>query len=424
MDFEQLALPYHEREPRGKIGIQLTKPLDTQLDLSIAYSPGVAGPCRLIAKNHEESFRYTGRSNLVAVVTDGTAVLGLGNIGPDAAKPVMEGKAMLFRKFGGVNAYDLEVRSLNPDHFISVVKSLEPTFGGINLEDIKAPECFYIEEKLIEMMDIPVFHDDQHGTAIIASAALMNALEITGRDIKKTHIVISGGGAAAIACADLFVELGADIRLMTMVDSRGVIHAGRKEGMNPYKQKYANATETRTLADALKGADVFIGVSAAGIVSQDMVRSMAKNPVIFAMANPNPEITPSDVKAARPDAIIATGRSDYPNQVNNVLGFPAIFRGALDVQASRINMTMKKAAAVALAQLAKSEVPAQVQHVYEKEGKLAFGPQYLIPKPIDPRVLTSVASAVAKAAIETKVARKLIDIPTYIQSLEKMQKEK
>ena len=421
MDFEHLALSYHEKEPRGKIGIQLTKPLDTQEDLAIAYSPGVAGPCRMIEKNPQDSFRYTGRSNLVAVVTDGTAVLGLGNIGPDAAKPVMEGKAMLFRKFGRVNAFDLEVRAQSPDHFISVVKSLEPTFGGINLEDIKAPECFYIEEKLIEMMDIPVFHDDQHGTAIIASAALMNALEITGRTIGNTRIVVSGGGAAAIACADLYVELGADINLITMIDSRGVIHAGRTEGMNAYKRKYAHASNARSLADAMKGADVFIGVSAAKIVSQDMVRSMNTNPIVFAMANPNPEITPPEVKAARADAIVATGRSDYPNQVNNVLGFPAIFRGALDVQARRINMTMKRAAATALAQLAKTEVPAQVQRVYEKEGKLSFGPNYLIPKPIDPRVLIHVASEVARAAMETKVARKTLDIPSYREYLEKTQ---
>ena len=421
MDFEKLALDYHEREPRGKIGIELTKPLDSQDDLSIAYSPGVAGPCRMIEKDPHESFRYTARSNLVAVITDGTAVLGLGNIGPDAAKPVMEGKAMLFRKFGGVNAFDLEVRAESADHFISVVKSLEPTFGGINLEDIKAPECFYIEERLIEMMDIPVFHDDQHGTAIIAGAALLNALEITGRRIEEAQIVVCGGGAAAIACADLYVELGANIRHITMVDSRGVIYEGRKEGMNPYKQKYALSTNNRTLADAMKDKDVFIGVSAAGIVSQDMVRTMAKNPIIFAMANPNPEITPPEVKAARPDAIVATGRSDYPNQVNNLLGFPYIFRGALDVQARRINMTMKKAAVAALAGLAKTEVPASVQKVYEKEGKLAFGRNYLIPKPIDPRVLTHVAPEVARAAMETNVARVMLDIPTYIKTLEKMQ---
>jgi malate dehydrogenase (oxaloacetate-decarboxylating)(NADP+) len=417
MDFEKMALPYHEQHPRGKIGITLTKPLDTREDLSVAYSPGVAGPCRAIEKDPATSFLYTGRANLVAVVTDGSAVLGLGNIGPEAAKPVMEGKSMLFKKFGGVNAFDIELYSQDPDHLISVVKALEPTFGGINLEDIKAPECFYIEQQLQEQMDIPVFHDDQHGTAIIGAAAFLNALELTGRSIEQVKVVFSGGGAAAIACADLFLELGVRKENVLMADSRGVIYEGRSVGMNPYKAKYAAQTEKRTLEQALCGADVFIGVSVAGVVTAEMVRSMAPSPIVFAMANPDPEITPPEALKARPDAIMATGRSDYPNQVNNVLGFPYIFRGALDVQARRINLEMKKAAVFALAELAKEPVPEAVQKVYQNEGRLAFGPNYLIPKPIDPRVLTKVAPRVAAAAMSSGVARKKVDLAAYEKEL-------
>jgi malate dehydrogenase (oxaloacetate-decarboxylating)(NADP+) len=417
-DLEKEALEYHQREPRGKIGTQLTKKIDTQLELSIAYSPGVAGPCREIHKDESKSFLYTGRGNLVGVISNGSAVLGLGNLGAAASKPVMEGKAMLFKKFADIDVFDIEVNATDPDHFISVVKALEPTFGGINLEDIKAPECFYIEEKLRACMSIPVFHDDQHGTSIIAAAAFLNALEITERNIKKTKVVFSGGGAAAVACANLFLELGVAADNLIMCDSKGVIYEGRTDGMNQYKAKFARATKLRTLEEALKGADAFVGVSAANVVSPQMIMGMAPNPIIFALANPDPEIHPDLAKKHRPDAIIATGRSDFPNQVNNVLGFPFIFRGALDVGAKCVNEAMKLAAVKAIAELAKADVPEIVSRVYDKAGGYAFGRDYLIPKPIDPRVVMHVAPAVAKAAMDSGVARQKIDMEEYKERIE------
>lgn len=418
-DYESLALGYHEREARGKIGTYLKKPLETQDDLSMAYSPGVAGPCRLIETNHDLSFRYTGRGNLVAVISNGTAVLGLGNIGAHAAKPVMEGKAMLFKRFAGIDSFDLEVAEENPDAFIKIVAALEPTFGGINLEDIKAPECFYIEEHLRQKMGIPVFHDDQHGTAIIATAGLLNALELVDKNVAKIRVVFSGGGAAAIACAQMFLSVGVRSQNLLMCDSKGVIHDGR-EDLNAFKRRFSQNTPLRTLEDALKDADVFVGVSAAGLMSSGMLRSMARDPIVFALANPDPEITPHVASGVRSDVIIATGRSDYPNQVNNVLGFPYIFRGALDVGARSINEEMKRAAATAIAALAKREVPPEVQKVYEKEGKLAFGRRYIIPKPNDPRALVEVSAAVAAAAIESGVARQTLDIAAYRQQLGKL----
>lgn len=412
------ALEYHASGRPGKIEITSTKPCLTARDLSLAYSPGVAGPCLEIAKNPDDVYKYTAKGNLVAVLSNGTAVLGLGNIGPLAGKPVMEGKGVLFKRFADIDVFDIEINSMTVEDVVRTVKALEPTFGGINLEDIKAPECFEIEKQLIEIMDIPVFHDDQHGTAIIGGAALLNALEITKRDIKDVKMVVSGAGAAAIACALFFQDLGIRKENLLMVDSKGVIYKGRTDGMNKYKDMFANDTKARTLSDAMKGCDVFIGCSAKGLVTQDMVKSMADNPIIFAMANPEPEITPEEVHAVRTDAIMATGRSDYPNQVNNVLGFPFIFRGALDVRARKINESMKIAAARALAELAKEEVPEDVKRAYGNEH-FAFGRQYLIPKPFDKRVLTRVAPAVARAAMESGVARiQIPDMVAYAKSLQ------
>ena len=411
------ALAYHKLEGRpGKIEVKPTKPLSTQRDLSLAYSPGVAYPVLEIEKDPEAAYEYTTKGNLVAVISNGTAILGLGNRGALASKPVMEGKGVLFKRFADIDVFDIEVDTQDPDEFIRVVAAIAPTFGGINLEDIKAPECFYIEEKLKAMLDIPVFHDDQHGTAIISGAALLNALELAGKDIGEVKMVISGAGASAIACAKLAIQLGVKKENITMVDSRGVIYKGRKERMNPYKEEFAVETDARTLADAMKGADVFYGLSVAGVVTPEMVKSMAENPIIFAMANPDPEIPYEVAKEARPDAIIATGRSDYPNQVNNVLGFPFIFRGALDVRARAINDEMKLAAARALAALAKEDVPDSVLRAYGLES-LKFGPEYIIPKPFDPRVLLWVAPAVAQAAMETGVARKHIDLDAYREEL-------
>ena len=413
---KQEALEYHSGGRRGKIEITPTKPTRTQRDLALAYSPGVAAPCLEIYADPENVFNYTTKGNLVAVVTNGTAVLGLGNIGPMAAKPVMEGKAVLFKRFADIDVFDLEVGSSDPDEMIRVVQALEPTFGGINLEDIKAPDCFYIEEKLRESMNIPVFHDDQHGTAIITAAALLNALEVADKDISKVRVVYNGAGAAGIACAELFADLGVRRENMIMCDSAGVIYKGREQGMNPYKARLASDTSLRTLADAMKGTDVFIGVSVAGVVTRKMVASMNERPIIMAMANPDPEITYEDAKAAQSDVIMATGRSDYPNMVNNVLGFPFIFRGALDVRARRFNEEMKIAAVHALANLAKRDVPDSVMRAYGID-RLRFGPEYIIPKPFDPRVLTWVSPAVAQAAMDSGVARIEIDMDEYRHQL-------
>jgi malate dehydrogenase (oxaloacetate-decarboxylating)(NADP+) len=414
---KELALSYHEEERPGKIEVCLTKPASTQLDLSLAYTPGVAVPVLEIAENPENAYRYTIKGNLVAVVSNGTAILGLGNRGPLAAKPVMEGKAVLFKRFADVDVFDIEVDSTDPDELINVIRAIAPTFGGINLEDIKAPECFVIEERLKELLDIPVFHDDQHGTAIISTAGLLNALELVDKQIAGVQIVINGAGAASIACAEMFILAGAKRANITLLDSRGVIYTGRETGMNEYKARFAKETEARTLEDALRGADVFIGLSVADVVTQEMVRLMADKPIIFAMANPDPEIKYELAKEARPDAIVATGRSDYPNQVNNVLGFPFIFRGALDVQARQINEEMKLAAAKALAALTREDVPDSVLKAYNLEV-LKFGPDYIIPKPFDPRVLLWVAPAVAEAAIRTGLARRQIDITAYRDQLE------
>ncbi|MFQ5755216.1 MAG: phosphate acetyltransferase [Acidiferrobacterales bacterium] len=413
---KQEALEYHSGGRRGKIEITPTKPTRTQRDLALAYSPGVAEPCLEINADPENVFNYTTKGNLVGVVTNGTAVLGLGDIGPMAAKPVMEGKAVLFKRFADIDVFDLEVGLSDPDEIIRVVQALEPTFGGINLEDIKAPDCFYIEEKLRESMNIPVFHDDQHGTAIITAAALLNALELADKDISKVRVVYNGAGAAGIACAELFADLGVRRENMIMCDSAGVIYKGREQGMNPYKARLASDTSLRTLADAMKRADVFIGVSVAGVVTRKMVASMNERPIIMAMANPDPEITYEDAKAAQSDVIMATGRSDYPNMVNNVLGFPFIFRGALDVRARRFNEEMKIAAVHALANLAKRGVPDSVKRAYGVD-RLRFGPEYIIPKPFDPRVLTWVSPAVAQAAMDSGVARIEIDIDEYRHQL-------
>ena len=401
------ALKYHSEGRKGKIEVTSTKPCITQRDLSLAYTPGVADPCREIHEDVHKVFDYTAKGNLVAVVSNGTAVLGLGDIGPEAGKPVMEGKGVLFKRFADIDVFDLELNTKDPDEIVQTVRLLEPTFGGINLEDIKAPECFYIEEKLIEMMDIPVFHDDQHGTAIISGAALLNALELQNKKIQDVKVVFSGAGAAGIACASLYVSLGVKKENLYLIDSKGLVYPGRKEGMNPYKERFANGDGPATLGDVMKGADVFAGVSVAGLVSKEMVKSMADKPIIFAMANPDPEISYPDATSVRDDIIMATGRSDYPNQVNNVLGFPFIFRGALDVQARAINMEMKIAAVKALASLAKEDVPDSVIRAYGNEP-IHFGKEYIIPKPFDPRVLTWEALAVAKAAVESGVARKEI----------------
>ncbi|WP_341787908.1 NADP-dependent malic enzyme [Rickettsia endosymbiont of Cantharis rufa] len=398
------ALEYHEKDKPGKIAITATKSLVTQQDLSLAYSPGVAAPCLEIAKYLEEVYRYTARGNLVAVISNGTAVLGLGNLGAAASKPVMEGKAVLFKKFADIDAIDLEVNTEDPEEFINAVKYLGYSFGGINLEDIKAPECFIIEEKLKSLMDIPVFHDDQHGTAIITAAGLINATYLTNRKLEDLKIVVNGAGAAAIACIDLLIALGVDKSKIILCDTKGVVYQGRLEGMNKWKELYASDTKLRTLAESLNNADVFIGLSVKGVVTKEMVSKMANNPIIFAMANPDPEITSEEIKLVRDDAIIATGRSDYNNQINNVMGFPYIFRGALDVRAKTINTEMKIAAAKAIAGLARKPVPEEVYKAYLGR-KMVFGKEYIIPVPFDPRLITVVASAVAVAAIESDVAR-------------------
>jgi malate dehydrogenase (oxaloacetate-decarboxylating)(NADP+) len=412
------ALEYHARGRPGKIAVVPTKPLNNQRDLSLAYSPGVAEPCLAIKDNPEDVYKYTAKGNLVAVVTNGTAVLGLGNIGALAGKPVMEGKGNLFKQFADLDVFDLEVGSESADDMIKFCQLLEPTVGGINLEDIKAPECFYIEETLRKTMNIPVFHDDQHGTAIISGAALLNALEIVGKDIGSVRVVFSGAGAAAISTAEHYVRLGVKREHIIMCDRAGVIYEGRTEGdMDPYKAKFVRKTTARNVGDALVGADVFVGLSVAGAVTPEMVVEMAARPIIFALANPVPEITPDEVRAVRDDAIIATGRSDYPNQVNNVLGFPFIFRGALDVRATEINEEMKMAATRALATLAKQDVPDSVAALYGLRN-VHFGPDYLIPFPFDPRVLLWVAPAVAWAAVASGVAREFIDLEGYRDKLE------
>jgi malate dehydrogenase (oxaloacetate-decarboxylating)(NADP+) len=413
------ALAYHNGTRPGKIEVSPTKPCRTQRDLSLAYTPGVAVPCLEIQRTPHDAFKYTARGNLVAVVTNGTAVLGLGNIGALAGKPVMEGKAVLFKRFADVDVFDLEVDSLNPDDVIKVCQLLEPTFGGINLEDIKAPECFYIEETLKKTMKIPVFHDDQHGTAIISGAALLNALEIVGKSIDKVRVVFNGSGAAGIACAEHYVQLGVKRENILMADTKGVIYEGRTAGMNPYKARFARKTELRTLAEAVKGADVFAGLSVKGAFTPEMLLSMAPRPIVFAMANPDPEMMYEEAKAVRQDVIIATGRSDFPNQVNNVLGFPFIFRGALDVRATAINEEMKLAATRALAALAKEDVPDSVCQAYGVE-RMRFGPEYIIPKPFDPRVLVREAVAVARAAMETGVAREPVNLDEYRERLERL----
>ena len=411
MDTNELmkeALAYHAEGGPGKIEIRPTKPDATQYDLSLAYSPGVAAPCLAIADDPAKAYDYTIKGNLVAVITNGTAVLGLGDIGPLAAKPVMEGKCMLFKHFSGINAFDIEIDTTDPEEFIAAVKRIAPTFGGINLEDIKAPECFEIERRLVEELDIPVMHDDQHGTAIIASAALINAMHLSGKRIDEAQIVVNGAGAAAIACARMFLALGARRDQITMCDSRGVVTT-RRTDLNPVKREFATDRPVTTLRVALVGADVFLGVSTAGVLDADMVRSMAGNPLVMALANPDPEISYDEAKAARPDVIVATGRTDYPNQVNNVLGFPYIFRGALDVRARKINEAMKLAAAHALAELAREEVPAELTAAFGVD-RLEFGPDYLIPKLTDPRLLGRVAPAVARAAVESGVAQRRPDI--------------
>src|SRR6187399_2735550 len=414
----QQALEYHSKGRPGKIEVIPTKEAKTQRDLSLAYSPGVAEPCKEIAANPENVYKYTAKGNLVAVISNGTAVLGLGDIGPEAGKPVMEGKGVLFKIFADIDVFDIEINEKDPDKFVEIVKALEPTFGGINLEDIKAPECFYIERKLKELMRIPVMHDDQHGTAIISAAALLNALEIQKKKIEKAKFVVNGAGAAAISCCRLYESLGARHENFIMFDRKGVLHKGRPD-IDEMKIQYANAKEQMTLAEAMKDADVFIGLSVGNCVTADMVKSMAKNPIVFAMANPDPEISYEDATGARKDVIMATGRSDYPNQVNNVLGFPYIFRGALDVRASQINEAMKLAAVKALAELAKSPVPDIVNMAYG-EKNILFGADYIIPKPLDPRLLSTVAPAVAQAAIESGVAKHRIeDWDVYKNELDK-----
>ncbi|ESY87299.1 MULTISPECIES: NADP-dependent malic enzyme [Mesorhizobium] len=413
----QEALEFHAMGRPGKLEIVATKPMMTQRDLSLAYSPGVAVPVRAIAEDPSKAFDYTTRGNMVAVISNGTAILGLGNLGALASKPVMEGKAVLFKRFADVDSIDLEVDTEDADEFINCVRFLGPSFGGINLEDIKAPECFIIEQRLRELMDIPVFHDDQHGTAIISAAGLINALEITGRDMKTTKMVCNGAGAAGIACIELMKAMGFSPENITLCDTKGVVFQGRTEGMNQWKSAHAVKTEARSLAEALDGADVFLGLSAKGALTTAMVQSMAKNPIIFAMANPDPEITPEEVAEIRTDAIMATGRSDYANQVNNVLGFPYIFRGALDVRATTINDDMKVAAARALAELARQDVPDDVAAAYQG-NRPKFGPNYIIPVPFDPRLISAIPIAVAKAAMDSGVARKpILDLDRYAQEL-------
>ncbi len=406
---EEDAREYHASGRPGKIAIAITKACTTQHDLALAYTPGVAAPVLDIQRDPLEAFRYTARGNLVAVVTNGSAVLGLGSVGPLAGKPVMEGKALLFKRFADVDVFDIELDATDPDDVVRIVKALEPTFGGINLEDISAPQCFEIEERLSAAMDIPVFHDDQHGTAIISGAALLNALELTGKDIGEARMAVSGAGAAAIACCEFFVSLGMRRENIVLADTRGVVYRGRTEGMNAYKARFATNRPVRSLAEAIDGADVFLGLSVAGTVTKDMVLSMTDAPIIFALANPDPEISYPAARAARSDVLMATGRSDYPNQVNNVLGFPFIFRGALDVRARAIDKGMMAAAARALADLAKEDVPDSVLRAYGVD-RLQFGPEYLIPKPLDPRVPLRVAPAVAAAAMASGVARNPLDL--------------
>jgi malate dehydrogenase (oxaloacetate-decarboxylating)(NADP+) len=414
---DEEALSFHKYPTPGKIAIVPTKPMATQRDLSLAYSPGVAVPVLKIAEDPEAAYDYTSKGNLVAVISNGTAILGLGNLGALASKPVMEGKSVLFKRFADVDSIDIEVSATDPDEIITVVKNIGVTFGGINLEDIKAPECFRIETELQELLDIPVFHDDQHGTAIISAAGLINACAITGRDISKIKVVLNGAGAAGIATVELIKAMGVSPENVIACDSKGVIYRGRANDMNQWKSAHAVETDTRTLAEALQGADVFLGLSVKGALTQEMVKSMAPQPIIFAMANPDPEILPEDVHAVRPDAIVATGRSDYPNQVNNVLGFPYIFRGAMDVRARRVNMEMKIACARALAQLAREDVPDEVAAAYHGT-QLKFGPQYIIPTPFDPRLISYIPPFVAQAAMDTGVARKPIeDMDTYRASL-------
>lgn len=414
MSLKQKALDYHID---GKIEINVKKPCVSAEDLSLAYSPGVAEPCMEISANNELAYKYTNKGNLVAVITDSTAVLGLGDIGSVAGKPVMEGKAVLFKKFANVDAFDIELDEKDPDKIVEICKALAPTFGGINLEDIAAPKCFYIEKKLQESVNIPVMHDDQHGTAIITTAGLLNALEINGKDISQIKVVVSGSGAAGIACAKMYQSVG--VKNIIMCDSKGVIHS-KRDDLTEQKKEFTIDTDARTLADALKGADMFLGLSKAKLLTQDMIENMANNPIIFALANPEPEIRPEVAHAIRDDIIIGTGRSDYPNQVNNVLGFPFIFRGALDVRATKITENMKIAAAMALAQLAKESVPSEVCKAYGVD-EIKFGKDYIIPKPFDPRVLLVVAPAVAKAAIKDGVSLvKELDEDLYIQSLKEL----
>ncbi len=418
---DQEALRFHHGGRPGKIEIAATKPMATQRDLALAYSPGVAAPVRAIAQDAGRAYDYTSKGNMVGVVSNGSAILGLGNLGALAAKPVMEGKAILFKRFAGLDAFDLEVDAADPDDFINCVRYLGPAFGGINLEDIKAPDCFIIEEKLCEIMEIPVFHDDQHGTAIIVLAGLINALHLTGRKFSDLRVVVNGAGAAGIACLDLIRAMGTPAQNAILCDSRGPITRGRRAGINQWKSAHAHPHPFKTLAEAVRGADLFLGLSVKGALSEDMLRSMAERPIVFALANPDPEITPEQAAAARPDAIIATGRSDYPNQINNVLGFPYIFRGALDVRASRINRTMKIACAEALAALAREDVPDEVAAAYGGT-RLRFGPQYLIPAPFDPRLIHRVPPAIARAAMESGVARApIIDMEGYANRLSAMQ---
>ncbi|MET0372597.1 MAG: NADP-dependent malic enzyme [Sphingobium sp.] len=413
---EREALFFHSTGRPGKIEIIASKPMATQRDLSLAYSPGVAVPVLAIAKDPATAYDYTAKGNLVAVISNGTAILGLGNLGALASKPVMEGKAVLFKRFADVDSIDIELKTEDVDRLIDAIELMEPTFGGINLEDFKAPECFIIEQTLKERMNIPVFHDDQHGTAIIAAAGVINAALLTGRELADIKVVVNGAGASAIACTELIKSIGVRHDNVIMCDSKGVLYQGRTEGMNQWKSAHAVKTDRRTLTEALKGADVFLGLSVAGAVTQDMVMAMADRPIIFAMANPDPEITPPDAKAVRPDAIVATGRSDYPNQVNNVLGFPFIFRGALDVRATTINEAMKIAAARAIAELAREQVPEEVAKAYGRSH--SFGPDYIIPAPFDPRLMEVVPSAVAQAAMDSGVAQKMIpDMAAYRQSL-------
>jgi len=419
--FSMEALDFHSRGKPGKIEVVASKPTHTEKALSLAYSPGVAVPCKVIARNPAAVYDYTAKGNLVAVVSNGTAVLGLGNIGALASKPVMEGKGILFKQFAGIDVFDIELNTLDVASTVAAVKALEPTFGGINLEDIKAPECFEIEEQLKKIMNIPVFHDDQHGTAIVSGAALINACHVTNRKMNDIRVVMNGAGASSIACANIFISLGVRRENLIMCDTTGPIYKGRKDGMNKYKEAFAVPTEARSLGAALKGADVFVGLSAAGALTKEMILPMAANPIIFAMANPDPEILPEDAIAARPDCIMATGRSDYPNQVNNVLGFPSIFRGALDTRATQINEAMKLAAVEALAQLAREDVPDHVSATYGGKA-FKYGRDYLIPKPFDPRVLLRVAPAVAKAAMATGMAQKqILDFDAYRDTLEGFQ---